>query len=473
MTIRSKLFLRLFYTVSLLGLLTAPASAADDANLLGNRQALEEVELVVSAIRQHHPNPYHATPRVEFEAEAQKLRDRAGPVSVARQYFDLTQLASLVSDTHTQFHITDETPGFDTSFPLRFRLFPDGLYIIAGDEHYRDLIGQKVLSIGGADPQTVIDRLARHAPADNWPRKRVFAEVFLYLPESYAYLGLSDAEGGVQFELLDRKGQRSHVRLDHTWNKGYADFSWDTQNPFIPNELITLHQALGGEVPFYQSKLGDNYWFRFLDEEKKYLYLQINQQFEKSEGQTAIEFHLEWARALLDAKTEVMIVDLRNDPGGSINVANPLPALLSEIYFDHPSMRGVAVLFGTDTVSAGTVILGQFENTIRPILIGQPSGSSPNMYLNATKQVLPWSKLQFEVSTDVYVSTREADTRAYVAPDIPMALSFDDYLHGRDPLLDYAKTINKELRTQIYQSASPYDPWRRGSQRAALEQGRR
>jgi hypothetical protein len=448
----------------LLSMLTTADVTAD----LSQTQAREELELVVAAIRETHPNPYHVVSEAEFEAEVAVLRARKGPISATRQYFDLMKLSSLVFDTHTQLHIMEDTPGFKSSYPLRFRQFPEGLYVVAGDESYRSLIGAKVLSIGGQAPAEVLGKLAQHAPADNLPRKAVFAELFLYLPESYQYLGLMNDRGEVELEVEDIDGNKRQALLAHTWDKSYPDFSWDTQNPFIPTELITVHEAQGTQPPFYLQQLENNYWYTFLDKEQKYLYLQINQQFEKSEGQPAIEFHLEWARELLDADTEVMIVDLRNDPGGSINVANPIAALLSEIYFDHPSMRGVAVLFGPDTVSAGTIILGQLENTIRPVFIGQSSGSSPNMYLNADKQILPYSKLQFEVSADVYVSTREADTRAYVAPDIPVTLSFDDYLHGRDPLLERARLIDKTLRTEIYSSASPYDPWQRVSQREAL-----
>jgi hypothetical protein len=468
MKIRMHLLRNLLLTGTFIGLIAASSAQAGSEPTLSAQEAREELKLVVDAILEHHPNPFHAVTEAQFQAEVKKLADRQGPVLVAHQYFDLMKISSLIFDTHTQFHISEDTPGFESSFPLRFRLFPDGLYIIAGDKRYKDAIGKRVVAIGGQAAAEVIERLSHHSPADNWPRKRVFAEVFLYVPESYQYLGLTNAQGKVELELVNSSGERSMLELSHTWDKGYADFSWDTQNPFLPTDLIGVHQVLGGEVPFYLRNLADNYWYQFLEEDHKYLYLQINQQFDKSEGQAAIEFHLEWARQLLDSKTEVMIIDLRNDPGGIVNVANPIAALLSEIYFDHPNMRGVAVLFGSDTVSAGTIIIAQLEDSIRPILIGAPSGSAPNMFLNAAKQVLPYSKLKFEVSTDVYVSTREGDTRAFIAPDIPMALTFDDYLQGRDPLLEYARTVSKDLRTEIYQSASPYDPWKRDTQKGAL-----
>ncbi len=95
----------------------ANGTAAD----LTAEQARQELDLVVAAIHEHHPDPFHATDRATFEAAVATLRGREGPVTAWRQYFDLMKVASLVSDTHTQFHITDETPGFEVSYPLRFR----------------------------------------------------------------------------------------------------------------------------------------------------------------------------------------------------------------------------------------------------------------------------------------------------------------------------------------------------------------
>jgi hypothetical protein len=82
---------------------------------------------------------------------------------------------------------------------------------------------------------------------------------------------------------------------------------------------------------------------------------------------------------------------------------------------------------------------------------------------------LPYSKFRFEVSTDKYIVTRELDTRRYMAPDIPMALGFDDYANGRDPLIEFAKTIDKKMRRDSYGTASVYQPWFRESQKRAFE----
>ena len=461
--------MRVASIISLFACLLTPLAVMAGANsILTNEEAAAEVNIVVEKIVRHHPNAFHITPKEEFYSEVDRLLAREGSVSVEQQYFDLARLSSLVFDTHTQFHVQEETPAFKSTFPLRFKIFKDGLYIIGGDQFYRDAIGKKIVSISGHDPSRVIDTLSRYSAADNWPRRRVYAESYLYWPETYDVFDLKTSEGEVELLLEDAQGNRSKQVLSHTWEKGPADFSWDSLNPFLPAEFQSIHDVMGTKVPLYLENVDNNYWFRFLDDGKKYLYVQMNQQFKKDEedGELPIEFHLQWSRALWDSEAEVLIIDLRNNPGGTINWGNPFSGILSDMYFEHPTLRGIALLFGTDTVSAGTVIAAQMEEGVKPIMIGEPSGSSPNMYLNAEKIVLPYSLLRFEVSTEVFTVTAKSDTRAYIAPDVPMAMPFEDYVNGRDPLIEFAKTINKDLRKEKYNEF--YDePWNRPSQSMA------
>jgi hypothetical protein len=439
-------------------------SFARDSFKLSEKQAKEEVRIVVENLLKHHPNPFHISSKDVFYKNVSQLQKRKGDITLTRQYFDLSHLLSLVFDVHTQLHITDETRGFKTTFPLRFRIFPDGLYIIAGSQNYQKGIGKKVVSISGTPVAEVIDKISQFPSADSLIRKRVSTEMFLYLPETYDYFNLITPLGKIELVLQDLNGKRSNLELSKTWDKGLADFSWDSLNPFIPKEFLSVHDVMGTKKPFYLRNLTNNYWYGFIDEPEKYMYLQINFPFKKTGGQLPTDFHLNWSRDLWKSKAEVLIIDLRNDPGGSISLGNPIPGILSTLFHEHPTLRGVAVLMGTDTVSAGVILVAQLEDAIAPVIIGSPSGSSPNMFLQATKIDLPYSKIRFEVSTDKYIITRELDTRRYIAPDIPMALSFDDYANGRDPLIEFAKTIDKKMRKDIYGTASVYQPWFRDTQ---------
>lgn len=450
--------------LSLLIVSCSVSLSAGEVFELSEEQAREEVRIVVENILEHHPDPFHATSKEVFYQNVDRLLDRKGDIALHRQYFDLSQLASLIFDVHTQLHTTENTPGFRSTFPLRFRFFSDGLFVVAGSEDYRRAIGKKVVAISGRLTDEVIHRLSEFPSGDSLVRKRVSTEMLLYLPETYEYFDLKGAEGKVVLTLEDEKGKQFPFELSRTWNKGLADFDWDSLNPFMPEELISTHDTEGAKKPLFLTKLRDNYWYGFLDDSEKYMYLQINFPSRKEEGPLPTDFHLSWSQALWKSKAEVLIIDLRNNPGGSISLGNPVPGILSTLFHEHQTLRGVAVLIGTDTVSAGVVLAAQLEDAIAPVFIGSPSGSAPNLFLQATKMELPFSKLQFEVSTDQYIITRELDKRRFISPDVPIAMSFEDYRSGRDPLIEFAKTVDKKMRREIYGSASAYQPWFRDSQ---------
>jgi len=48
-----------------------------------------------------------------------------------------------------------------------------------------------------------------------------------------------------------------------------------------------------------------------------------------------------------------------------------------------------------------------------------------------------------------------------------MSLSFDDFAHGRDPLIEFAKTIGEPLARRVYGDIG-LDSWRRESPRPAM-----
>jgi hypothetical protein len=219
---------------------------------LSAAQAREEVRLAVEQILRYHPDPFHDTAKKDFYGEVEALMERQGEVMVAEQYFGLARLFSMVSDTHTQLHVSEETPAFQATFPLRFRIFPDGLYIIAASDDYKAAIGKKIVSISGRNPDQVLDELARHSFSDNWPRKRVFAEMYLYLPETYDVFHLKTEEGVVELTLEDATGEKSALVLAETWDRGLDDFGWDTLNPFLPEDLLTVQDLNGMDLPYFR-----------------------------------------------------------------------------------------------------------------------------------------------------------------------------------------------------------------------------
>ena len=456
------------FTIGFLFITLVSMTSIEEHAYLSNQQAKEEIQMVVANILRYHPDPFHVTPKEEFHRVIDELLERKGNVPIGQHFFDLSRISSMIYDTHTQLYTTDKTLGLEVTFPLRFRIFPDGVYIIAGSEDYRDAIGKKVLSISGHATDDVIELLSNYSAADNTPRRKVFAEMFLYLPETYEVFNLKTPEGKIELELEGLNGEKSNLILSKTWKKSMAEFSNDAQFPFLPKALITVHDIMGTPVPFYLKNVDNDYWWTFLDDDQKYQYIQINKQYGDKEEKPSPEFHLEWMEGFWNSNVEVLIIDLRNDPGGTIQLTDAIPGFLSYAIYVHPTLKSITTLIGPDVVSAGTVLASRLEYSVHPVMIGSPTGSSPNMFLSAYKFELPHSKIIFEVSQSQFISSNKDDSRAYIAPDIPMEMSFKDYANGHDALLEFAKTVDGNLRAEIYKDITLRTIWKRATQREAI-----
>ena len=77
----------------------------------------------------------------------------------------MAYLFSLTTDTHTQIYPDLKTPGFSNVYPIRFRTFADGLYILSADHNYEQHIGKRVISFGEKDANEVMGMISNYVSA--------------------------------------------------------------------------------------------------------------------------------------------------------------------------------------------------------------------------------------------------------------------------------------------------------------------
>lgn len=439
---------------------------------LSEKQAKEEITTAVTFLKETHPNPFWHTSQGRFEFELEKISAFEGEVSLAQHYFNLSKLYALVLDTHTQLYPSENRPIIPNTFPIRVRLFSEGLYIIGAGDPYRDFVGKRIVNIGGQPTAAVINQLAEYAFSDNFFRKRVFSEIYFYWPEMYHVLGLTDTDGGVTMQLKDINGNTETVRLTETNSKSFSEhfgklYTATGTDP-LPEGWTGLDDIFDIEKPLYLKNKHKNYAYVYLPEEKA-MYVQINRP-DNQEGEiTALEFNLEWFDLLRKSEVERFILDLRNNPGGWINVTAPIPALLSAYRVNDPekNLNKYIVLTSTDSVSAASTATAAMETEFsRTITIGQPTGSRPYLFLNTENLTLPYSKIELSVSTTA-MPQLGGDDRMFIAPDISIGYSFNDYISGKDPVLTAALDVTDKMIDSFHEDRPPMRAWLRKSQKIA------
>jgi hypothetical protein len=95
------------------------------------------------------------------------------------------------------------------------------------------------------------------------------------------------------------------------------------------------------------------------------------------------------------------------------------------------------VLIAWHTFSAAMNTAVNFRDGLNAILVGEPAGIKPNHYGQVESFMLPNSKLKVQYSTKFVRKVHDADPLA-LDPDIFVPYSLNDFLAGRDPVLEAA-----------------------------------
>ncbi|HAU21961.1 MAG TPA: hypothetical protein DCS24_05080 [Erythrobacter sp.] len=278
-------------------------------------QAREEVNIVYARILGEHPDPFWHTSEAKWREIYEELLQRSGPVSIEDHYFHLSKFMALTFDTHVQIYPEADSPGFETSYPIRLRLFQEGVFITAADDPYRDWVGRKLVSVGGKPIDEILTKLEEISFSDHSLRKRSWAaEYLLPHPAVYRHFGWMD-EGGlvaVGFERAD--GSVFTDRLDEATGESYDTVSRSGTNAayYWPEGWRNLHDIAEGNVPLSRSRLTSNYWFEEIADGEM-VYVQLNRPFNAEGGESMFDY---WLRLFQQVsakspKYRRMIVDVR------------------------------------------------------------------------------------------------------------------------------------------------------------------
>ena len=89
--------------------------------------------------------------------------------------------------------------------------------------------------------------------------------------------------------------------------------------------------------------------------------------------------------------------------------------------------------------------LNQIEHDTPAIVAGEPSSSHPDFPGEDTSLLLPWSGVHGSISSRYHMADG-ADTRTWIAPQIPVRLTSRDWLENRDPVLDAVLEVIRQRR---------------------------
>jgi len=391
-----------------------------------------DLDLLAREIKRVHYRPFGKISEAEFDAQVTQLRDEISNLTDDQVRVRLMKLVCLVGDGHTTMEFRHAFDKSGLAVPVTFYRFEEGLFITRADPRFGGLAGAQVLLVAGHSIADTFQALNSVVAKDNSMGLLWQGPIFLRYPWIARGLGLSSARRGLLLRVKKLDGTEEQLTLPE-----------DAATP--GDTWVRAPLPTGTPLPLYLKRQGDAYWFEYLDQ-PKLVYFQYNRV--QNDGKESIA---KFSARLLDFvehhDVQKLVIDMRWNSGGNNFLNAPLlEGLIRCTKIDQPGK--LFVIVGRNTFSAAMCGATQIERYTKAVMVGEPTGSSPNFIGETVIVKLPYSRMTASISDLYWENSVAMDYRTWIAPRIYTPPTFAAYRAGRDPALEAILAVTPEMASR-------------------------
>ena len=376
-----------------------------------------DLSWLVDELERSHPAPFHAVERETFVAAIDGLEARLPELTAEEALVETMRVWAMLSrdrDGH-QFAVAQDEHAGDV-LPIRLYEFAEGVYITDAMSPHADLVGGRIVALGGEPMDDVLAAVEPLVPRDGPQTVRAHRPILLLEVDVLRGLGVA-GDGPVAIEVEAPGGERRTVELRPVTADEHAAFA-----PQFGRYRLPLDQR----VAYLASS--EAFSATLLDDGTAYL----RYRFVEPMG-------LDDVRAWVEAvQVRRLVLDLRQNPGGDNGTYGALRDLVTEWAEAHPGT--LTVLTDRVTFSAASNLATEIEQRTDARFIGEAMGGAPNFWDDVRwvdVDALP-IPMRVGVSTIAWQFAPADDPRLTIDPDVAIEVTAADYFAGRDPALDAA-----------------------------------
>lgn len=376
----------------------------------------EDLAYLASELPRSHKNLFAKVSEKDWRDKVQSLNDRIPAMSEPEILVGLKTLFAPIGDQHTDISVLESDKL--SVLPLVFGWFKDGIFVVAASDACKNTLGCQVVKIGDTDIDQACNAVSSLFAHDNDSARKKLAPQFLAAPDFLKSVALIAKTDGVALTLKDKGGKAFTVTVRSV--KNGSDHS-----------LKSVLDDAGVPVPLCRTNRGQPYWADYV-ENGKLVYFQYNECRDSPDLPFA-KMQLRVETLLAEHKDARLVIDLRNNGGGNSNILYPfIEALKGNTDLNRKGR--IFVMIGRRTFSSAILNAARLQNETKAVLVGEPTGASPNGYGEVKTFKLPNSGLIVFYSTN-YFKCSDKDVDAIV-PDVVVEATFAEFASGQDPVLD-------------------------------------
>jgi tetratricopeptide (TPR) repeat protein len=388
-----------------------------------------DLDLLAREIKRVHYQPFRKISEADFQAQVNRLRDDIPKLTEDQVRVRFMKLVCLVGDGHTTMEFRHARDKSGRAVPVDFYRFGEGLFITRAHPRFRELAGAQVLDVAGHSIDETFRSLDSVVAKDNSMGLLWQGPIFLRYTWIVRGLGLSSAPSGLTLRVKKLDGTVEQITLPE--DAGEPTDAW--VRPPLPD---------GRGLPLYLKRQHFAYWFEYL-ENPKVVYFQYNR-VQNDGKETIAKFSKRLFDFLEQHDVQKLVIDMRWNKGGNNFLNAPiLEGLIRSTKINQPGT--LFVIVGRQTFSAAMCGVTQMERYTKAIMVGEPTGSSPNFIGETVIVNLPYCKMSASISDLYWENSVAMDYRTWIAPRIYTPPTFAAYQGGRDPALEAILAVTPEM----------------------------
>jgi len=369
---------------------------------LNSKQISEDLKYLLTQLENIHPNPFLYISKEEFSNDLKKL---ASKQREKKEFLlELMHVFSKIKDSHTRVKGISKVLSGKT-YPIRFKNLSNSYYIYAIEKRMKEYMGYKLVSINGLSVSKVVEKFRGIITHENDITLSNAIEQWIYEPDMLEYLRIVGKDQKLEITIEKKENRRETISLVPT------DTSEDQlYNPRVQN--IINSKTLNPKGIYWRKYFKDIATF----------YLQYNEceDISKDEIVKLIE-------EVKDSNSKYVVVDLRNNMGGSSTILDPFTKYL----FENQDKYIPVVFISNLTYSAAIINALNILDCKNSISIGTTTSGSPTKFGQTTTITLP------NTGIDVVISTKSFEEKGYefgqpLVPQIETEQTIDEYLNAVD-----------------------------------------
>ncbi|MCR8747193.1 S41 family peptidase [Romboutsia lituseburensis] len=295
---------------------------------LSNEQWVEDIEFFSKELKSRHPNLYLNISESEFDKEIKNLKENINFLSDIEISIKLEQILSMLKDAHTNISLIEmitppgEAKSYDNMqiFPITYKWFDDGLRVYSCDSKHKEILGLKLVSINDIELNEIIKKVSTTYSYDNNAGLKSGITKYISVYEILKFLDIVD-NNSAKFVFEKENGDKYITNLD-TMN--FKNVNYINLSTLIKNE---------SEISTKPTRSYDDYWFKYIEKDN-ILYFQYNKCInnnsswltdeEKRKAPDFYKFVDDLITSINSTSFDKFVIDLRNNPGGTLGLTNYL-----------------------------------------------------------------------------------------------------------------------------------------------------